>query len=79
MVLQQKPPVVVLACARLPQLPDVCMEDATFTLRATALSFWSADESTSYMQATGDGGSHREVCGVAPFFYINHLQLAGEQ
>lgn len=31
MVLQQKPPVVVLACGRLPQLPEVCMEDATFT------------------------------------------------
>lgn len=31
------------------------------------------------MQTTGDGGSHREVCGVAAFFYINHLQLAGEQ
>lgn len=31
------------------------------------------------MQTTGDGGSHREVCGVAAFFYINHSQLAGEQ
>lgn len=72
MVLQQKPPVVLLACGRFPQLPEVCMEDATFT-------YWSADDSTSYMQTTGDGGSHREVCGVAAFVYINHSQPAGEQ